>query len=99
MIVALAGRRIAAEDAYPVRFPSNHIEKVKKKLSSFFIASKPDYLVCSGACGADLIALDVAGKLNIKRKMWICITCNKIFNRQWNSKRMRSTYCFKKRHY
>ena len=76
MIVALAGRRIDAEDADPVRFPSNHIEKVKRKLSSFFIASKPDYLVCSGACGADLIALDVAGKLNIKRKMVLPFDAN-----------------------
>ena len=76
MIVVLAGRRIDAEDADPVRFPSDHIEKVKDKLSSFFIANKPDYLVCSGACGADLIALEVAGKLNIKRKMVLPFDAN-----------------------
>ncbi len=71
MIVALAGRRIDAEDTDSARFPVNHIEKVKEELYQFFIEEKPDCLVCSGACGADLIALEVAGKLNIARKMML----------------------------
>jgi hypothetical protein len=38
-------------------------------LQEFFTANNVDHLVSSGACGADLVALDVAGQLNISRKM------------------------------
>lgn len=69
MIVALAGRRIDAEDAAEPRFPAENIEKIKEKLGLFFIEKKPDWLVSSGACGADLIALGVAGELEINRKL------------------------------
>ena len=69
MVVALAGRRIDAEDANPIRFPLDRAEKVKEKLHRFFMANKTGCLVCSGACGADLIALDVAGQSGINRKM------------------------------
>ncbi|MEO8111669.1 MAG: hypothetical protein ABI594_16605 [Ginsengibacter sp.] len=69
MVVALAGRRIDAEDASSLRFPTENIEKIKEKLGLFFVEKKPEWLVSSGACGADLIALDVAGELEINRKM------------------------------
>ena len=69
MVVALAGRRIDAEDVASPRFPTENIEKIKEKLGLFFIEKKPDWLVSSGACGADLIALDVASELEINRKM------------------------------
>lgn len=69
MVVVLAGRRVDAADASAARFPLSNVEKVKEKLKQFFIANIIDYLVCSGACGADLVALDVAGQLSISRKM------------------------------
>lgn len=69
MVVVLAGRRIDADDAQAKRFPLENVDKVRQKIHQSFLIKKPDWLVCSGACGADLIALDVAGKLNIKRKM------------------------------
>jgi hypothetical protein len=69
MIIALAGRRIDAPDAKAIRFPLTNVEKVKKELTKFFISSRPVALVCSGACGADLLALLVAGDLRIQRKM------------------------------
>ncbi len=69
MVVALAGRRIDAEDAPSPRFPASQIENVRNKLHWFFIDKKPEWLVSSGACGADLIALDAAGESGIKRKM------------------------------
>ena len=69
MVAVLAGRRVDAADASAVRFPMHNIEKVKEKLKQFFIADSIDYLVCSGACGADLIAFGAAGQLNIPRKM------------------------------
>ncbi len=69
MIVVLAGRRVDAANASNARFPLENVKKVKDKLKQFFVARRIDYLVCSGACGADLLALEVAGKLNIPRKM------------------------------
>ncbi len=69
MVAVLAGRRVDSADASAARFPMQNVEKVKEKLKHFFIANSIDYLVCSAACGADLIALDIAGQLNISRKM------------------------------
>ncbi len=69
MVVVLAGRRVDAEDTSIARFPVGNVDKVREKLKQFFNASKMDYLVCSAACGTDLLALEVAGQLNIPRKM------------------------------
>jgi len=69
MIVALAGRRIDAAGAENIRFPSHTIERVKAELRSLLQALQPQVLVTSGACGADLLALEVAGELNIPRSM------------------------------
>jgi hypothetical protein len=69
MVIALAGRRIDAPGAEVNRFPLANVDKVKEDLRKFFISTRPDALVCSGACGADLIALEVAGSLNIRRSV------------------------------
>jgi hypothetical protein len=69
MVVAIAGRRIDAPDSDQVRFPLDNIDAVKEKLRKLFISLHPKALVCSGACGADLLALEVAGKLAIPRSM------------------------------
>jgi hypothetical protein len=69
MIIALAGRRIDAHRAETIRFPLDTIDAVKEKLKNLFILLKPQVLVCSGACGADLLALQVAGELKIRRSM------------------------------
>lgn len=69
MIAALAGRRIDAPGTSEPRFPPGNIDKVKEQLKIFFSENKIDWLVCSGACGADLIGLEAAGESNIKRKM------------------------------
>ncbi len=69
MVAVLAGRRVDAADASAIRFPLKNVESVKERLKQFFTDNAIDYLVCSGACGADLIALDIAGQLKIHRKM------------------------------
>ncbi len=69
MVAVLAGRRIDAADAATPRFPFENVEKVKEKLKQLFIARGIHCLVCSAACGSDLIALDVARELNIMAKM------------------------------
>ncbi|MEO7961710.1 MAG: hypothetical protein ABIR19_09190 [Ginsengibacter sp.] len=69
MIVVVAGRRVDADDAEVARFPSSNVEMVSTKLKRFLSANDIDFIVSSGACGADLIALDMAGQVNIPRKM------------------------------
>ena len=69
MIATLAGRRIDAPDASKSRFPPENIDKVKERLKNFFSENKIDWLVCSGACGADLIGLEAAKEYNIQTKM------------------------------
>ena len=71
MIIALAGRRIDAPDAKAIRFPLSKVDEVKEKLRALFISLKPKALVCSAACGADLLALQVAGELGILRSIVI----------------------------
>lgn len=67
MITALAGRRIDEENADYKRFPLTSISAVREKLRGFFVDNKVTHLVSSGACGADLLAQDVAHELGIDR--------------------------------
>jgi hypothetical protein len=67
-VVALAGRRIDAEDAQPPRFPAAHIGLVQDRIRDQLDASGAEALVCSAACGADLLALAVAGDLGVRRR-------------------------------
>lgn len=69
MIIALAGRRIDSPDAEVRRFPLENVELVREKLDAFFEANKPEMLICSGACGSDLLALEVAGENKVLRTM------------------------------
>jgi hypothetical protein len=64
IVVALAGRRIDAEGA-PPRFPLDQAPSVKGRLTRLLRALQPDALVCSAACGADLLALEAAAALKI----------------------------------
>lgn len=63
---ALAGRRPDAIDAEDVRFPLVNIAAVREALRHVFIEHKFTHLVCAAACGADLIALDLARELKIE---------------------------------
>src|SRR4030095_14961952 len=69
MVVALAGRRISAPGSNPLRFPVENVSKVREKLKRFFASTRPDVLVSSGACGADLLALEIAGSVGILRSI------------------------------
>jgi len=64
-IVAFAGRRIDATDVKTPRFPLNQVDVVQKKIEELFRRDNVKTLTCSAACGADLIALQVAQKLGI----------------------------------
>jgi hypothetical protein len=65
MIVALAGRRIDKPYTKTPAFPFSNIEKVSAELNNFFNENNVTHLVSSGACGADLLGLEVAIKLKI----------------------------------
>lgn len=69
MIVALAGRRIDATDADSPRFPLSSIELVRGRLHKLLSEKEATALVCSAACGADLLALSVAGDFDIRRRI------------------------------
>lgn len=64
-VVALAGRRIDAAGSSDRRFPIDRINQVRADLQSLFEQENVGFLVCSAACGADLIALDLAQKASI----------------------------------
>lgn len=68
-IVALAGRRIDAAGAETVRFPLAVMPNVRQRLRNFFRQENASVLVCSAACGADLLALDEASRLGIRRRV------------------------------
>lgn len=65
-VAALAGRRIDAQDADDSRFPLSETGHVAHKLLRRFRQERVEHLVCSAACGADILALEVAEKLAIR---------------------------------
>ncbi len=68
-VIAFAGRRIDAPDAKSVRFPLDAVALVRQRLAALFQEEQAKALVCSAACGADLIALEEAGRLGIRRRI------------------------------
>ncbi len=66
-VCVLAGRRPDPEGADIVRFPLANRDMVAERIEQLFSRNKATTLVASAACGADLIALDVAGRLNLER--------------------------------
>ena len=67
--LALAGRRIDAEGADTPRFPLSQVETVRRRLHNLFVGQQIGAIVCSAAYGADLVALEEAGKLGIRRRV------------------------------
>jgi hypothetical protein len=69
MLVTLAGRRIDAIDAKEIRFPLKNVELVTRGVREMLTQQQAKALVCAAACGADLLALSVAGDLRLHRKI------------------------------
>lgn len=67
-VAALAGRRIDSPSE-PSRFPLESVALVAERLRTTLKAEGTTMLVCSAACGADLVALDVAAALKIARRI------------------------------
>jgi hypothetical protein len=68
-IVALSGRRIDAEKQHPSRFPFSRVSAVSNEIKMKLVTEQAETLVCSAACGADLLALEVAQALGIRTRI------------------------------
>ena len=66
-VLVEAGRRVDAPDAETPRFPPSNVNKVRQRIQQVFAREKPVAFVSSAACGADLLALDVAGNMHVPR--------------------------------
>jgi len=71
VIVALAGRRVDAKDQEYPRFPSTFevIAAVRHRIRHKFRELGATVLVSSAACGADILALEEAAILHMRRRV------------------------------
>jgi hypothetical protein len=69
MVIALAGRRVDAPAAANKRFPASRTEAVKREIAEFLRGHAASALVCAAACGADILALEAAGELGLRRRI------------------------------
>jgi hypothetical protein len=68
-VVALEGRRVDSPEAANRRFPPENVGLVRERLLSFLEDRGATTLVCSAACGANLVALEAAGTLGLRRRV------------------------------
>lgn len=68
-VIALAGRRVDAPGAAVERLPLRRVPEVRERIRRFFRARRPAALVCSAACGADLLALEAAQELGVRSRI------------------------------
>ena len=68
-IIGFAGRRIDAPDSSLPRFPVSQIDRVYQQITALFIKNEYSMLIVSAACGADLIALQVAQDLRMRYRI------------------------------
>jgi hypothetical protein len=69
MILVYAGRRIDSEDSGDRRFPLASVPRVADGIERTLRALRPDCVVGSAACGADLLVLEAAERLGIRRRV------------------------------
>ena len=69
VVVALAGRRVDARDADVMRFPASNVPAVTQRIRNMLIGVAAVTLVCSAACGVDIVALEMAGELGLRRRI------------------------------
>lgn len=71
IVIAVAGRRIDAPDSESTRFPLDRVSAVRQELRRLFIESGVNLVICSAACGADLLALEAAKNLGVNFRIVI----------------------------
>ena len=68
-VVALGGRRIDAEPTSTPRFPFDQVDRVGREIADQLRRTQAVALVCSAACGADLIALETAQQMGLPTRI------------------------------
>jgi hypothetical protein len=66
-VAVIAGRRPDPADADTARFPLANVDAVRSAIAAVLRSSGARTLVASAACGADLLGLDAAGQLGMRR--------------------------------
>lgn len=66
-VIIEAGRRVDPPDAQVPRFPPSNVPEVSRRIRKLLGKQNPQAVVCSAACGADLLLLQVAGEMHIKQ--------------------------------
>jgi hypothetical protein len=65
-VICLAGRRIDEANTSPPRFPPDNADLVTGRLADLFRREAAVALVCSAACGVDILALEEAERQQIR---------------------------------
>jgi hypothetical protein len=68
-VVALAGRRVDRARATPQRFPEGSVPAVRRDIAALLARERAVAVVSSAACGADLIGLEEAERLGLRRRI------------------------------
>jgi hypothetical protein len=66
-VIIEAGRRVDAPDAQVPRFPPSNVSEVSRLIRRLLGMQEPQAVVCSAACGADLLLLQAAGEMHIEQ--------------------------------
>jgi tetratricopeptide (TPR) repeat protein len=69
LVIAMAGRRVDTPNAEVSRFPASNVPAVTQRIRTALVSTCASTLVCSAACGVDIIALEVAGELGLRRRI------------------------------
>lgn len=64
-VATIVGRRIDPQDEENCRFPQSKIPDVTHAIETTLMTNDVEMIVCSAACGTDLIALEIAERLGI----------------------------------
>jgi hypothetical protein len=68
-VIALAGRRIDSAGADEPRFPPENEAMVAARIRNMMVSAASQAVVCSAACGADILALEAAAQLGLGRRI------------------------------
>jgi hypothetical protein len=66
-VIVEAGRRVDAPEAEAPRFPPSNVSQVSRRIEELLGKQNPQAVVCSAACGADLLLLQAAGEMHIEQ--------------------------------
>lgn len=69
LVVAVAGRRVDAQNADVSRFPAANAPAVTQRIRNMLVGTAAVTLVSSAACGVDILTLEAAGEIGLRRQI------------------------------